>query len=232
MGAGSFVTTGLTKELPAILRMGLSVAAAPRQPLIGCEEPELGDAACAPAVLVHGFAGVAAHMAPWQRALFDHESYAWGYPSRGEPTATLARLTGFVKRVAEHHGQRVCLAGHSLGGLLLLAVTGDLGSEYVGSCVTVCAPHHGANLPSAPLDDLRERARNADPELVLAVAAEHDLVVDPRDALPGDTAWALVRGAGHLSVVSHPRTAELIVRACVHEGAEHGLDHEAALPLE
>ncbi len=230
MGIGSFAVVGVAREIPALLRMGLSVTARPHQPFTGCKEPELGDATLPPAVFVHGLAGVPAHVEPWKKTLFAHESYLWGYASRGEPLDALDRLTSFVKRVAEHHEQRVCLAGHSLGGLLLLAATGDLGPEYVSSCVTVCSPHQGANLPSTPLDALRVRSHNAEAGLVLAITAEHDLVVDPQDALVGDTEWALVRGAGHLSVVSHPRTAELLVRACAHDSAEHGFAYDAALP--
>jgi pimeloyl-ACP methyl ester carboxylesterase len=233
----SLVTT-IVRELPAVVRMGSQVIARPAQPLFTGRGCEAGDATLAPVLLLHGFAGVAAHVAPWQRHLTEHQCYTLGYRSTGDPIATALNVAGLVEQLSERHGAPVDVVGHSLGGLLALSARSLLQhrarTEVLGTCVTVCSPLQGANLPSAPLRKLRELAVQADLELVLNIAAEHDHVVSAEDAVLPGADWALVRNAGHLSVVTHERTLKLITSACAQASAAHRDEHarDAALPLD
>jgi pimeloyl-ACP methyl ester carboxylesterase len=235
MGFTRGVATSLLREMPAALRMGAQVLVRPAQPLFTGAEVGEGVASLPPVLLLHGFAGVAAHVTPWKRALVGHQCYSLGYPSIGNAMAAAERVADTVEQLASTHDQSVAVVGHSLGGLLALSASALLqqrsAHHVMSACVTVCSPLLGANLPSAPLADLRRLTADAPLENLLTIAAEYDHVVSPNDAIVPGAHWALVRDAGHLSVISRERTLSLIAGACAPVRAAHGDIHAPPFSL-
>lgn len=206
MGALAAIRTAIAKELPTVIAMGLQVTTRLNQPLSGHRSIPLKDSSLPPVVLLHGFIAVAHHMRPWEELFDSHATYALGYASTGDVLETCTWVREQILEIHQHHNQPVLLIGHSLGGLLLLAAASGLGDGVVRHCVTVCSPHGPATLPSGPLDSLRALAQSAPTEHVTTIAAEYDMVVPVLSAVLEEAELVLVRNAGHLSVIRHPRT--------------------------
>ena len=210
MGVLAAIRTAIAKELPTAIAMGLQVTARLNQPLSGLRSVPLKDPSLPPVVLLHGFIAVAHHMRPWEEVFVNHATYSLGYASTGDGLDTCAWVRNQILEIHRHHNQPVLLVGHSLGGLLLLAAASGLEDGVVKHCVTVCSPHGPATLPSGPLDSLRALAHSAPTEHVTTIAAEYDIVVPVMSAVLEETELVLVRNAGHLSVIRHPRTIKAL----------------------
>jgi len=208
----SALRTAVTAELPAMVRMGVQVGLRAHQPMTGMRDVELQDPVLPPVVLLHGFISVAQHMKPWETLLSGHATYALGYPSTGDGLAVCEWVRDRIERIAGHHDQPVLLVGHSLGGVILAAAMVQLPDDVVEHCVTVCSPHGPAALSSSTLDVLREMSNGCNVDKLTVIAAEHDWVVPAASALIPGAEFVFVRGAGHLSVVSHPRTLQTLLQ--------------------
>lgn len=229
---GTAVRT-VAKEVPAALRQTILYAHDPLQPLRGPQQDiAVLEAHRKPVVLVHGFGATATHLRPWRHALGSSvATYDLGYASFGHTLDETADcLAEQIRSIATHHGQRVSVAGHSLGGVLLCdaILRGQLETR-VDVCLTVCSPHHGSRwaelLRSAGLfrngSSLKERVtaleafRNAaTPESyvprLITIAAGVDVIVPAHTALVEWADQILLPDAGHLSAIEHSATLRAV----------------------
>jgi pimeloyl-ACP methyl ester carboxylesterase len=193
--------------------MGMHVGMRINEPLSGMRDVPLQDPALPPVVLLHGFASVARHMAPWVELLEDQATYALGYPSTGDALSVCRWVQERIECISAHHTQPVLLVGHSLGGLLLTAAAACLPADAVKHCITVCSPHGPANLPSTSLDGVRAVARKCDVDKLTTITADQDWIVPTLSAVVPGAVFVLLRDAGHLSAITHHRTLDTISAA-------------------
>ncbi len=81
---------------------------------------------------------------PWIDALAQQQrpAYLFAYDWRRDNLETLDALAAFVAKIRERHGQAVQLIGHSMGGMLSLALLARGGAD-IARLALVGAPLHG-----------------------------------------------------------------------------------------
>lgn len=108
-------------------------------------------------VLVHGWGGRAAQMAPLARRLADSgfRTIAFDVAGHGDSPVAEARWEWFIRDVGEVAaacGPLAALVGHSAGGLAMMA-SRRIRSVTAQRFVCICAPHH----PYPPIHALQKR---------------------------------------------------------------------------
>ncbi|TLM66819.1 MAG: alpha/beta fold hydrolase [Deltaproteobacteria bacterium] len=141
------------------------------------------------------------------------------------------RVETAVKQLhAASDGQRICLIGHSMGGLLACHYLQSRdGAPLVAHCVTLGTPHHGSKL--APLAVTR-LGRSLHPGSALlarihaaplpagvgftAIYSRHDNIIVPMENARLDGAGNVeLSGLGHTALLFSAQTAAAVVAALV-----------------
>lgn len=187
-----------------------------------------------PVVLVHGYAGHRANWLPLARRLTRAgfvDLHAMTYNAFTTPLPDIARaLVCTCEQVLWRAGSdRVHVVGHSLGGLVIRYALQNCDlADWVGTAVTVAAPHRGtwwawlgwgpvagSLLPGSVLLDGLHRGARASGVRLVAYYSDADLVVGPHSARIEEEALHavnhLIPGVGHLGILRAPAFLESVV---------------------
>lgn len=172
-----------------------------------------------PVVLVHGWTGSGAGVAPLREAFAaaGYPAYAIDLPGQDNivNARAIADLVGTVR--ARHAADRVHLVGHSMGGHSARYYVKRLGgTEYVRSYVSMGTGHYGY-LPACLL------AEDAGGQMCPTSSFIRDL--NAGDDTPGPVAYTSLRSSRE-----NARQLRLDGGACLHEVADVDHRHEPAHP--
>jgi triacylglycerol esterase/lipase EstA (alpha/beta hydrolase family) len=185
-----------------------------------------------PVILLHGLFQNRSCLLPLQwhlRAAGFDRVVSINTPAWQDLDQLVATVAATVTAVKEHSGhQRVCLVGHSMGGILARCYLQlREGARHVAVCVTLGSPHCGSKLaPFAisrlgrglqPESALLDRLKNAPlPASVhfTAIYSRHDnMVIPPNSARLAGAANVELTGIGHTALLFSPRAAAAVVAA-------------------
>ncbi|MFI6445486.1 esterase/lipase family protein [Kitasatospora sp. NPDC050543] len=190
-----------------------------------------------PVLLLHGFIDNRAVFRPLLRALhrdgWTHPHALNHSPLTGDIRAAAVLLARHVERARHtHHGARIALVGHSLGGLISRYYVQRLGGdEHVHTVITLATPHegtHAARLPnpfpitrqlrpgSELLDELRLPAPHCGTHFTAFWGELDEIVLPGRNALlhhPDLSAENIaVPGVGHVALPADARVLAAVRR--------------------
>ncbi|HUI59619.1 MAG TPA: alpha/beta fold hydrolase [Steroidobacteraceae bacterium] len=127
----------------------------------------------------------------------------------------------------ESSGERVTIVAHSMGGLVARSLLRGIGSEVIDRLITIACPHHGSRFVrgfkwpatqqmssgSVWLRELNSaQGRNSCVPITSLYSLEDNLVTADSAHLPGARTQVL-RGVGHLGMLSSPPSLECVMAA-------------------